>query len=94
MPTPTNNEFKTYSNYAAHCLQMVTVTKEEEARSIWRRNGYDWRKIFWTHENARSTKWGLKSGRASVADAQLAYPSCDPPPRPASPGEQFPAKPP
>jgi hypothetical protein len=36
MPTPTNSEFKLYSNYAAHCLQMVTVTKDEEARSILR----------------------------------------------------------
>jgi DNA primase len=42
MPKPTNGEFKKYSNYAAHCLQMVTVIKDQEARCILREMAAEW----------------------------------------------------
>jgi hypothetical protein len=42
MAKPTNSEFKIYSNYAAHCLQMVTVIKDQEARCILREMAAEW----------------------------------------------------
>ena len=42
MPKPTNSEFKKFSNYAAHCLQMVTVIKDQEARCILREMAAEW----------------------------------------------------
>jgi hypothetical protein len=42
MPKPTNSQFKTYANYAAHCLQMVAATKVQEERCIMREMAVEW----------------------------------------------------
>ena len=34
MPIPKNDKHKDYARYAAHCLDMVTTTKDQEARAI------------------------------------------------------------
>jgi hypothetical protein len=68
MPTPTNSEFETYSNYAPHCLQMVTVTKDQDARCILREMAAEWIRLADNLLDPRKrTKWRSKSRSASVA---------------------------
>jgi hypothetical protein len=42
VPVPTNNKLRVYSRYAAHCLHMVTVTRDEESRSLFREMAAEW----------------------------------------------------
>jgi hypothetical protein len=39
---PKNNKHKEYSRYAAHCLTMVTATKDQEARALIREMTAEW----------------------------------------------------
>jgi hypothetical protein len=45
MPIPKNDKHKDYARYAAHCLDMVTTTKDQEARSINREMAAEWLKL-------------------------------------------------
>ncbi len=40
-----NEKRKDYARYAAHCLQMVAATNEQEARSIQREMAAEWLKL-------------------------------------------------
>jgi hypothetical protein len=42
MATPKNDKHREYAQYAAHCLDMVTVTKEQDSRSIQREMAAEW----------------------------------------------------
>ncbi len=41
----TNNKHKEYARYAAHCLDMVTVAADQDARSIQREMAAEWLKL-------------------------------------------------
>jgi hypothetical protein len=45
MPIPKNDTHKDYARYAAHCLDMVTTTKDQEARAINREMAAEWLKL-------------------------------------------------
>jgi hypothetical protein len=40
-----NDKRKDYARYAAHCLDMVRTTKDQEARSINREMAAEWLKL-------------------------------------------------
>jgi hypothetical protein len=42
---PKNDKHKEYTRYAAHCLNMVTATKEQEARAIQREMAAEWLRL-------------------------------------------------
>ena len=37
-----NDKHKEYTRFAAHCLEMVTVTRDQESRSIQREMAAEW----------------------------------------------------
>jgi hypothetical protein len=39
---PKNDKHKEYVGYAEHCLQMVTVAKDQDSRSIQREMAAEW----------------------------------------------------
>jgi hypothetical protein len=41
----TNDKHKEYARYAAHCLDMVTVTKDPDSRSVHREMAAEWLKL-------------------------------------------------
>lgn len=41
----TNDKHKEYARYAAHCLDMVTVTKDPASRSVHREMAAEWLKL-------------------------------------------------
>ena len=41
----TNDKHKEYARYAEHCLQMVTVAKDQDARAIQREMAAEWLKL-------------------------------------------------
>jgi hypothetical protein len=41
----TNDEHKEYARYAAHCLNMVPATKDQEARALNREMAAEWLKL-------------------------------------------------
>ena len=41
----TNDKHKEYARYAAHCLDMVTVAADQDARSIQREMAAEWLKL-------------------------------------------------
>jgi DNA primase len=45
MAKPKNDKRKDYARYAAHCLDMVTTTKDQEARCINREMAAEWLKL-------------------------------------------------
>ena len=45
MAKPKNDKHKDYARYAAHCLDMVTTTKDQEARAINREMAAEWLKL-------------------------------------------------
>jgi hypothetical protein len=45
MAIPKNGKHKDYSRYAEHCLQMVTVARDQESRSIQREMAAEWLKL-------------------------------------------------
>jgi hypothetical protein len=40
-----NDKHREYSRYAVHCLDMVTVAKDQDARSIQREMAAEWQKL-------------------------------------------------
>ena len=42
MAVQKNDKYKVYVKFAAHCLGMVTVTREQESRSIQREMAAEW----------------------------------------------------
>jgi hypothetical protein len=45
MPIPKNDKHREYARYAVHCLEMVTITKDQNARSIQREMAAEWIKL-------------------------------------------------
>jgi hypothetical protein len=45
MAKPKNDKHKDYARYAAHCLDMITTTKDQEARAINREMAAEWIKL-------------------------------------------------
>ena len=45
MPIPKNDKHKDYARYAAHCLDMMTTTKDQEARAINCEMAAEWLKL-------------------------------------------------
>jgi hypothetical protein len=45
MPNLRNDKHKEYARYAAHCLDVVTVAKDQETRSIQREMAAEWLKL-------------------------------------------------
>jgi hypothetical protein len=45
VPRPTSDKHKEYARYAAHCLDMVTVTKDQDSRDIQREMALEWLKL-------------------------------------------------
>lgn len=45
MAVPKNDKHKDYVRYAAHCLEMVPVTKDQEARTINREMAAEWLRL-------------------------------------------------
>jgi hypothetical protein len=45
MAKPKDDKHKDYARYAAHCLGMVTTTKDQEARAINREMAAEWLKL-------------------------------------------------
>jgi hypothetical protein len=37
-----NNKHKEYTRFAAHCLEMVTIARDQESRSIQREMAAEW----------------------------------------------------
>jgi hypothetical protein len=42
---PKNDKFKDYARYAEHCLNMMTVTTDQESRSIRRDMAAEWLRL-------------------------------------------------
>jgi hypothetical protein len=42
MAIPKNNTYKDYVRYAEHCLNMVTIAKDQDSRSIQREMAAEW----------------------------------------------------
>jgi hypothetical protein len=42
MAIPKDEKHKEYARYAAHCLNMLTITKDEESRTIQRQMAAEW----------------------------------------------------
>ena len=45
MAIPKSNKHKDYARYAAHCLSIVTATKDQHARAITREMAVEWLKL-------------------------------------------------
>jgi hypothetical protein len=45
MPIPRNDKHKDYAGYAAHCLNMVAATTDQDARGINREMAAEWLKL-------------------------------------------------
>ncbi len=45
MAIPKNDKHKAYARYAAYCLDMVTVTRDQETRSIQREMAAEWLRL-------------------------------------------------
>ena len=45
MANPKNKKHKEYTRFAAHCLEMVTIVKDQESRSIQREMAAEWLKL-------------------------------------------------
>jgi hypothetical protein len=54
-----NDKHKEYTQYAAHCLDMVTVTRDQESRSIQREMAAEWLQL------ADAVRRSSKSGHIS-----------------------------
>jgi hypothetical protein len=40
-----NDKHKEYTRFATHCLEMVTITRDQESRSIQREMAAEWLKL-------------------------------------------------
>jgi hypothetical protein len=45
MPVPKNDKHKEYVGYAAHCLEMVPVTPDQEFSAIQRKMATEWLRL-------------------------------------------------
>ncbi|MGA8499176.1 MAG: hypothetical protein WB764_27105 [Xanthobacteraceae bacterium] len=45
MPIPKNDKHKEYARYAAHCLNMVAATKDQDSRCVNREMAAEWLKL-------------------------------------------------
>jgi len=45
MAIPKNHQHKNYVRYAAHCLEMLPVTKDQEARGIQHEMATEWLRL-------------------------------------------------
>jgi hypothetical protein len=42
VPVPTNDKFRAYSRYAAHCLRQAFMTRDQESRAVFREMAAEW----------------------------------------------------
>jgi hypothetical protein len=42
VPVPTNDKFRAYSRYAAHCLRQAIMTRDQESRAVFREMAGEW----------------------------------------------------
>ena len=42
VPVPTNDKFRAYSRYAAHCLHQAFMTRDQESRAVFREMAAEW----------------------------------------------------
>lgn len=45
MTSPTNDRYKDYAHYAAHCLYLVTAATDPDSRAIQREMAAEWLKL-------------------------------------------------
>jgi hypothetical protein len=45
MAIPKGEKHKEYARYAAHCLNMMTITKDQDARKIQREMAAEWMRL-------------------------------------------------
>jgi hypothetical protein len=45
MTVPKSDQHREYTRYAAHCLEMVPVTKDQDARAINREMAAEWLRL-------------------------------------------------
>ncbi len=45
MTHPTNDTYRDYVRYAMHCLDMMTITKNQDDRAIQREMAAEWAKL-------------------------------------------------
>ena len=45
MAIPKGEKHKEYTRYAAHCLNMLTITKDRESRTIQREMAVEWMRL-------------------------------------------------
>ena len=45
MPIPKNDKHKKYTRYAEHCLDLVTIIKDQDDRAINREMAAEWLKL-------------------------------------------------
>jgi hypothetical protein len=57
MATPKKDKHKEYARYASHCLDMVTVATDQEARAIQREMAAEWLKLADAILQPLKSKW-------------------------------------
>ena len=45
MAIPKDEKHKQYARYAAHCLNMLTITKDQESRAVQREMAVEWMRL-------------------------------------------------
>jgi hypothetical protein len=45
MAIPKGEKHKEYARYAAHCLDMLTITKDQESRTVQRQMAAEWMRL-------------------------------------------------
>ena len=56
MPVPKNGNYKDYARYAAHCLNMVASTRDQELRCIQREMAAEWLRLADVIRRSRRSK--------------------------------------
>ena len=56
MTLPKNDKFKDYTRYAAHCLNMVASTRDQELRCIQREMAAEWLRLADVFDALRKSK--------------------------------------
>ena len=77
-----NEKHKEYTRFAAHCLEMVTVTRDQESlgpfNAKWLPNGCSWRMLFFVHRNPGRDLLGssVRPFSANERASELGSPIC------------------
>ena len=60
MAIPKHEKYKEYARYAAQCLNMLTITKDQESRTIQREMAAEWMRL--ADVARRTSKRGQQMG--------------------------------